>query len=75
MLESTNLITIENRTIPDALERALFVRSLESSLGVELMRKVGWWDKPVSELVTAVIADDKAKRSSEARIVSRDTYP
>ena len=47
------------------------MRSLEQNLGTELMRKVGWWDRSVTELIADAIAEGKAQRSSESRKVQR----
>ena len=65
--EAANTLAADAVVVPEIIERALLVRSLEPSLSTELMRKVGWWDKPVATLITEAIATDKAKRSSETR--------
>ena len=69
--EAANALTADAVVVPEALERALFMRSLEQNLGTELMRKVGWWDRSVTELIADAIAEGKAQRSSETRKVQR----
>ena len=65
--ESANTLAADAVVVPEAIERALLMRSLEPSLAAELMRKVGWWDKSVADLIIEVTAVDKAKRSSSAQ--------
>ena len=63
--EAANMLAADSIFVPAAIDRSLFVRSLEPSLGMELMRKVGWWDKTVQQLVEEVTALDKARKSSD----------
>ena len=49
--EAANTLAADAVVVPEIIERALLVCSLEPSLSTELMRKVGWWDKPVATLM------------------------